>query len=127
MRIGELAERAGVSVRALRYYEEQGLLAPERTPAGQRRYVEGDIERVRFVQLLYAAGLTSRGAHALMPCFDTGGTDDEQRSMLVRELGRIRAQIAELREVETRLEHLVEVAHVGPAVGAAAAAPGTAA
>jgi MerR family regulatory protein len=36
MRIGQLAERSGVSVRALRYYEEQGLLEADRTPAGGR-------------------------------------------------------------------------------------------
>jgi DNA-binding transcriptional MerR regulator len=34
LRIGQLAKRSGVSVRALRYYEEQGLLQAERTPAG---------------------------------------------------------------------------------------------
>lgn len=38
MRIGELAAKAGVSVRALRYYEEQNLLASERSPGGQRHY-----------------------------------------------------------------------------------------
>jgi DNA-binding transcriptional MerR regulator len=116
MRIGELAERAGVSVRALRYYEEQGLLAPERTAAGQRDYVEGDVERVRFVQLLYSAGLTSKGALALMPCFDTGGTDASQRDLLESELARIRSHIAELREVESRLERIVSVALSAPAV-----------
>ena len=36
MRIGEVAERAGVSTRALRYYEEQGLLESDRTSSGQR-------------------------------------------------------------------------------------------
>ena len=48
MKIGELAQQAGVSVRALRYYEEQGLLSPERTPSGQRRYTEDTVEVVRL-------------------------------------------------------------------------------
>jgi MerR family transcriptional regulator, redox-sensitive transcriptional activator SoxR len=60
VRIGEVAEQAGVSVRALRYYEEQGLVAARRTSGGQRRYPESTVERVRFIQLLYSAGLTSR-------------------------------------------------------------------
>lgn len=40
MRIGELARRTGVSVRALRYYEEQGLLVPARAANGYREYTE---------------------------------------------------------------------------------------
>src|SRR5690606_30779200 len=75
MRIGELAGRAGVSVRALRYYEEQGLLRPERTSAGQRVYPESAVERVRFFQDMYAAGLSSRHLAELLPCVDTGRTD----------------------------------------------------
>ena len=57
MRIGELSERASVSVRALRYYEEQGLLTAERSASGQRHYAEPAVERVRLIQHLYAAGL----------------------------------------------------------------------
>ena len=60
MRIGDLAARAGVSVRSLRYYEEQGLLTSTRSAGGQRHYTESDVERVAFVQRLYAAGLSSR-------------------------------------------------------------------
>ena len=47
MRIGELATKAGVSVRALRYYEEQGLLASIRSPRGQRLYADEAADRVR--------------------------------------------------------------------------------
>lgn len=82
LRIGQLAERSGVSVRALRYYEEQGLLVPDRTPAGQRAYPESAVEKVRFFQQMYAAGLTSRDIADLLPCWDTGHTDAEQRRML---------------------------------------------
>ena len=46
MRIGELARRSGVSVRALRYYEEQGLLRPERSRSGQLLFTEDAVERV---------------------------------------------------------------------------------
>lgn len=56
MRIGELAARAGVSVRALRYYEEQNLLASVRSPSGQRQYPYSAVDRVELIQQLYAAG-----------------------------------------------------------------------
>ena len=58
MRIGEVARQAGVSTRALRYYEEQGLLASERTPSGQREYAASAVERVRLVQPVSYTHLT---------------------------------------------------------------------
>ena len=45
MRIGELARRTGVSERSLRYYEQQALLAADRTPGGQRDYPEQAVDR----------------------------------------------------------------------------------
>ena len=45
MRIGELSRRAGVSQRALRYYEEQGLLRPARRSSGYREYGPEDVRR----------------------------------------------------------------------------------
>ncbi len=70
MRIGELARRSGVSVRALRYYEEQGLITSERSPSGQRHFQEQDVERIRFLQRLFGAGLSSRTIRDLLPCVD---------------------------------------------------------
>ena len=109
MRIGELAARSGVSVRALRYYEEQGLLVAERTPAGQRRYSEEAVERVCFFQDMYAAGLNSRNIAALLPCMDSGHTDAEQRDMLHAERMRIEAKVKDLRGALRRLDQLIEL------------------
>ncbi|MEV0358475.1 MerR family transcriptional regulator [Nocardia sp. NPDC050697] len=114
LRIGELAERSGVSVRALRYYEEQGLLDAERTPAGQRRYPEAAVEKVRFFQLLYAAGLTSRNIAALLPCIDTGHTDAAQRLMLHTQRDRIRERIDELGAALGKLDEIIAVTATHP-------------
>jgi DNA-binding transcriptional MerR regulator len=66
MRIGELSRRTGVSARLLRYYEEQGLLAPGRRRSGYREYQGSDVERVRRIRVLLAAGLsTAKIAYAL--------------------------------------------------------------
>lgn len=73
MRIGELAKRAGVSERSLRYYEEQGLLHPARTPSGYRVYAESDVDVVRHVRMLLAAGLNTAFIKEVLPCMvDTG-------------------------------------------------------
>ncbi len=102
MRIGELAARTRVSVRALRYYEEQRLLSAERSAAGQRLYPSGAVKRVELIQQLYAAGLSSNTIRMLLPCVDTPGSADVPHShdLLHRERDRIDAEIASL--VRTR-------------------------
>ncbi|MFB7615077.1 MerR family transcriptional regulator [Kitasatospora sp. NPDC056181] len=68
MRIGELARLTGVSTRLLRYYEEQGLLRPERSAAGYREYGEDALVRVRQIRGLLAAGLSTRVIAEILPC-----------------------------------------------------------
>ncbi|WP_306461493.1 MerR family transcriptional regulator [Tsukamurella sputi] len=68
MKIGELSRRTAVSVRSLRYYEEQGLLSPSRTPGGHRDYPDSAVDRVILVQQLFAAGLHSPRIVQLLPC-----------------------------------------------------------
>ncbi|CAL9662350.1 MerR family transcriptional regulator [Streptomyces sp. enrichment culture] len=106
IRIGEVARGAGVSVRAVRYYEQQGLLVAERSPSGQRLYRQDAIALVRFFQQMYAAGLTSRRIAELLPCWDAGHTDAEQRAMLRAERERLQAKIDDL---QAALDHLDEV------------------
>ncbi|GAA0823697.1 MerR family transcriptional regulator [Streptosporangium amethystogenes subsp. fukuiense] len=110
MRIGELASRTGVSVRSLRYYEEQGLLASTRSTSGQRHYTDDEIERVRFVQRLYAAGLSSRTIVELLPCVDSPSeqNSDEAFERLVQERDRIDRHINELSGARDALDRLID-------------------
>ncbi|MFI2236118.1 MerR family transcriptional regulator [Streptomyces chrestomyceticus] len=59
MRIGELARATGTTTRALRYYEEQGLLRPERSANGYRSYGDEAVRSVANIRLLLACGLTT--------------------------------------------------------------------
>jgi MerR family redox-sensitive transcriptional activator SoxR len=56
--IGEAAARSGVAPSALRFYEEQGLIASERTDAGHRRYPRSVLRRVAFVVFAQKIGLS---------------------------------------------------------------------
>src|SRR4051812_13386534 len=56
--IGEVAERSGVATSALRFYEEQGLIASERTDSGHRRYPRAVIRRVAFIVFAQKIGLS---------------------------------------------------------------------
>ncbi|MFE2569461.1 MerR family transcriptional regulator [Streptomyces mirabilis] len=59
MRIGDAAAAAGTTPRALRFYEERGLLPPpRRTATGQREYGPDEVTRVRVIRELLALGLT---------------------------------------------------------------------
>lgn len=97
MRIGELARRTGVSERSLRYYEQQGLLASERTAGGQREYPERAVDRVVHIQELYAAGLHSRTISSLLPCMRDadGGPSVTATPRLIEELAAERDRIVE--------------------------------
>ena len=55
--IGRLAERTGVAVSALRFYEEKGLLRSLRTSGNQRRFLRSDIRRVSFILIAQRLGL----------------------------------------------------------------------
>ncbi len=56
--IGDIAARTGLAVSAIRYYEEQGLIAPWRNAAGRRRFQRADIRRLSFVMVAQQFGFT---------------------------------------------------------------------
>ncbi|MDP4540941.1 redox-sensitive transcriptional activator SoxR [Qipengyuania sp. DY56-A-20] len=56
--IGELARRTGLSVSAIRFYEDKGLIAPLRTKGNQRRFLRSDIRRLSFILIVQRLGLS---------------------------------------------------------------------
>ncbi len=58
--IGQLAERTGLSVSAIRFYETKGLVKPMRNSGGQRRFLRSDIRRLSFVLIAQQLGLPLR-------------------------------------------------------------------
>jgi DNA-binding transcriptional MerR regulator len=112
MRIGDLAARAGVSVRSVRYYEEQGLLVSARSASGQRLYGDAEVERVRFVQRLYAAGLSSRTILELMPCVDSPSRENSDAAMerMLQERARLSRHIDDLIQTRDTLDRLMAIA-----------------
>jgi len=56
--IGQVAERTGLSVSAIRFYESQGLVAPVRNNGGQRRFLRSDIRRLSFVLIAQQLGFS---------------------------------------------------------------------
>ncbi|MHB1535625.1 MAG: MerR family transcriptional regulator [Acidimicrobiales bacterium] len=114
--IGETASRLGVSERALRYYQQIGLLTPSgRTPGGLRRYSGEDLARVRRIrelQTLLGFNLDEirrvlddeDRLAALRAEYHDDGTGAARRRELVREALAVRHQLRQT--VQSKIEHL---------------------
>ncbi|MEX3510944.1 MerR family transcriptional regulator [Kocuria carniphila] len=115
MQISELARATGVSARALRHYEDRGLLIPERTHGGYRVYSDEDITRVAQIKTMIAAGLNTDTIQRYLDCARVGdhGTELEMCPNLRAELDFIAeclsSKQAELRETQQRLHELASV------------------
>lgn len=112
MLISELAELTGVSPRALRHYEDRGLLVPARDSSGYRNYAESDVTRVAQIRTMISAGLGTSAIQQYLSCARSGehGTTLEMCPDLRAELGalarRLDARQAELRDTQRRLSEL---------------------
>jgi MerR family redox-sensitive transcriptional activator SoxR len=104
--IGTLAERTGLAVSAIRYYEEQGLVHPERTAAGQRRFLKSDIRRLSFVMIAQQLGFPLARIRSLMDRLPERRTpnarDWEKISREIR--GELDAKIESLTALRDKLD-----------------------
>lgn len=111
MRIGELAEQAGVTTKTLRYYEHAGLIdEADRTPSGYRDYPPSVLDRLRFIRAAQSAGLTLgeiKGVIAFReqgspPCGHVLDLIERRAADLDRRIGELRALRDDLRRLATR-------------------------
>lgn len=107
MRIGELAERAGTTTRALRYYESRGLLPARRTENGYRSYDDGDLRLLQQIRTLQAFGFDLEETRPFVDCLRAGHPAGDscpasltvyraklrELDALMERLGAIRAQL----------------------------------
>ena len=104
--IGELAQRTGLSVSAIRFYEEKGLVEPLRTGGNQRRFLRADIRRLSFILIAQRLGLSLgeiAEAMAGLPHGRTPNGEDWARiSGAIRT--RIDDQIARLEKIREDLD-----------------------
>lgn len=108
MRIGELAERSGVSERMLRYYEQEGLLRPERTASGYRNYSPTDIKKIERIRLLTTTGLKIESIRVILPCMMGEKEIFEPcpvvKTILEQELKKLNARLNEFTQSKLMVE-----------------------
>jgi DNA-binding transcriptional MerR regulator len=108
MLIGDLATRAGLSAKAIRFYEQAGLLPPPpRTPGGYRDYPPGAVDRLAFIRHAQAAGFTLADIRGVLAVRDSGQAPCQHVGALIGEhLARVERRIAELTRTRDALKDL---------------------
>jgi MerR family transcriptional regulator, copper efflux regulator len=98
VRIGQLATRAGIPARTIRFYEQSGLLpAPARTPAGYRDYDDSAVSRLRFIRAAQSLDLTLAEIAEVLRIRDAEGPPcGYVTELLTGHLERVERRIAEL-------------------------------
>ena len=110
MRIGEAASALGTTTRALRYYEQRGLLSTVRSQSGQREFDDADLRRLRAVRELLESGLTISDVRLLLdiaddlPDYPIPPTDSEQAECPFPNVARQR-----LADLDERINRLTTV------------------
>lgn len=107
MRIGDVARRAGVSTKAIRRYEELGLVAPRRLPNGYRAFDEQDVRAVRELRALRELGIPAERTRPFLECLAAGAPDADDCPSSMAEyraaIDELGARITELTDRRDRL------------------------
>ncbi len=109
MRIGEVADAAGVPVQTIRYYERRGLLpAPERGTSNYRLYDPSTLTQLQFIRRAQAAGLTLVQIASILNLRRNGATPcTHVHSLLLAKLDDVQARQAKLAALKDELENLI--------------------
>ncbi|MFF4243217.1 MerR family transcriptional regulator [Streptomyces sp. NPDC001822] len=107
--IGELARRAGVTVKTVRFYSDRGLL-PEaaRSPGGHRRYGPDALERLRLIRSLRTLDLPVSTVHRVLGDDDRGRAGGALEEAVARQLAELGTQLTALRWREAALRAVQE-------------------
>lgn len=109
--IGQLAERAGVNVETVRYYQRRGLVdEPAKPLGGIRRYAEAHARRIRFIKHAQKLGFALEEVADLLALED-GRHCREAERIGARKLASVRERLTQLRRIERLLSALVDRCH----------------
>jgi len=112
MNIGEAAERTGLPPKTIRYYEEIGLVSPDRRGNGYRDYDGDAVHRLRFLQRARGLGFSIEDCRALLSLYDDRNrASAEVKALAEQRMADIEIKVAELRSIQQTLGRLVHACH----------------
>ena len=108
MNIGDVAERSGLPPKTIRYYEDIGLVTPQRSSNGYRSFRESDLHKLTFLGRARSLGFSIEDCRALLALYEdeTRASGDVKR-IAKEHLTRIDRKIEELSAMRSTLSHLV--------------------
>jgi MerR family redox-sensitive transcriptional activator SoxR len=107
--IGEVSQRSGLAVSAIRYYEDKGLVTSARTPGGQRRFRRDVLRRLAFIQAAQRVGLSLDEIGAALEALpaDAGPSGAEWKDLSASWRPLIEERIALLMALRDQLDHCI--------------------
>ncbi|OLP46878.1 Cu(I)-responsive transcriptional regulator [Rhizobium oryziradicis] len=115
MNIGEAAAASGVSAKMIRYYEEIGLVMPERrTSSNYRVYGDNEVHRLRFVRRARTLGFSLEETERLLGLWsDTSRKNDDVRAVALDHLKELEEKMEAMRAMADTLKNLVDHCQTG--------------
>ncbi|MEN8740968.1 MAG: Cu(I)-responsive transcriptional regulator [Phaeobacter gallaeciensis] len=108
MNIGDVSRRSGLPAKTIRYYEDIGLIYPQRSENGYRRFREQDLHKLAFLGRARALGFTIETCRALMALYEDEGRESAQVKRIAEEhLAQIDEKITQLQSMRDTLDQLV--------------------
>ena len=109
MNISEAAAASGLPAKTIRYYEEIGLVRPQRSDNGYRSFDGKSLHKLTFLARARSLGFSIEECRALLALYeDQGRASAEVKALTVAHLAQVRAKIAELHEMQSVLSRLIE-------------------
>lgn len=112
MNIGEVADRAGLPAKTIRYYEEIGLVRPPRDANGYRAFRDKDLHKLAFLARARALGFSIEDCRVLLALYeDDRRASGDVKRVAEEHLARIDEKIAQLQGMRATLASLVHACH----------------
>ncbi|KPP84132.1 MAG: Cu(I)-responsive transcriptional regulator [Rhodobacteraceae bacterium HLUCCA08] len=112
MNIGDVSTRTGLPAKTIRYYEDIGLVTPDRAGNGYRRFSPAHVHKLRFLARARSLGFSIEECRDLLALWeDRARASADVRAIANQHLDRIEAKITELQEMRDTLAGLVRACH----------------
>lgn len=112
MNIADAAQRAGLTPKAIRFYEAQGLLRPERAANGYRSFSDVDVHTLKFLKRARDLGFSVEECRALLALYHEGDRSSaEVKALAESRVAEIDRRLADLTSIRTALAKLASACH----------------
>lgn len=112
MNIGVASRKSGLPAKTIRYYEDIGLVRPERAGNGYRDYAESHVHKLRFLHRARGLGFSIEECRQLLALYeDTGRASADVKAITTAKIAEIEHKMIELGAFKRTLEHLARNCH----------------